>query len=84
MYRVVPEQLRVTISCVYVQVVDARSSARFNGEVAEPRPSLASGAMKGAVNLHYSRLLDPEKGTFKPKAELAKGRIGVSLCLYSW
>ena len=54
-------------------MVDARSSARFKGEVAEPRPSLPSGGMKGALNLHYSNLLDPEQGTVKPKTELAKG-----------
>ena len=54
-------------------MVDARSSARFKGEVPEPRPSLPSGGMKGALNLHYSRLLDPEQGIVKPKAELAKG-----------
>ena len=50
------------------------SSARFKGEVAEPRSSLPSGGgMKGALKLHYSKLLDPEQGTVKPKTELAKG-----------
>ena len=53
--------------------MDARSSARFKGEVPEPRPSLASGGMKGAMNLHYSRLLDAELGTLKTKNELSKG-----------
>ena len=61
-----------------MKVVDARSSARFTGEVVEPRPSLPSGGMKGAVNLHYSRLLDDKTGTFRPKAELAKG---IYLCI---
>ena len=55
--------------------MDARSSGRFKGEVTETRPSLASGGMKGAMNLHYSRLLDAELGTLKTKNELAK-------CLY--
>ncbi|CAI8028765.1 3-mercaptopyruvate sulfurtransferase [Geodia barretti] len=42
------------------RVVDARSNARFRGEVPEPRPSLPSGGMKGAVNIHYSSLLDAQ------------------------
>jgi thiosulfate/3-mercaptopyruvate sulfurtransferase len=54
------------------QVVDARSSARFKGEAPEPRPSLPSGGMKGAVNLHYSRLLDDKLGTFRRTTDLAK------------
>ena len=58
---------------IWLQVVDARSSARFKGEVPEPRPSLPSGGMKGAMNLHYSSLLDADLGTFKTKAELAEG-----------
>ena len=66
-------------------MVDARSSARFNGEVPEPRPSLHSGAMKGAVNLHYSRLLDNELGTFKTKTDLANGDLYDYIhSVYSW
>ena len=60
--------------------MDARSSARFNGEVPEPRPSLPSGGMKGAMNLHYSSLLDADLGTFKTKAELAKGVVAFTTC----
>ena len=55
------------------QVVDARSSSRFKGEVPEPRPSLPSGGMKGGVNLHYSRLLDAQRGTVKTRSLLASG-----------
>ena len=58
---------------LYSQVVDARSSARFKGEVPEPRPSLASGGMKGAVNLHYSKLLDDQLGTVKSRSLLTAG-----------
>ena len=54
-----------------VYVVDACN--RFKGEEPEPRPSIPSGGMKGAVNLPYSSLLDAELSTFKTKAELAKG-----------
>ena len=45
---------------IWLQVVDGRSSARFKGEVPEPRPSLLT-----------SNLLDADLGTSKTKAELA-------------
>ena len=35
---------------------------------------VASGGMKGAMHLHYSRLLDTELRTLKTKNELAKGQ----------
>lgn len=38
-------------------ILDARSAARFYGEVPEPRPGLASGHMPGAINLPYKKLL---------------------------
>ena len=59
----------------FSQVVDARSSERFKGEVPEPRPSLPSGGMNGAANLHYSRVLNDQLGTFKNKTLLAKGLL---------
>ncbi|HEY8579640.1 MAG TPA: 3-mercaptopyruvate sulfurtransferase [Beijerinckiaceae bacterium] len=40
-----------------VQVVDARSAARFRGEAPEPRPGLPSGHMPGALNLPSSELV---------------------------
>ena len=39
-----------------VQVVDARSGARFRGEEAEPRPGVRPGHMPGARNVHYAAL----------------------------
>ena len=59
----------------FSQVVDARSSERFKGEVPEPRPSMPSGGMKGAANLHYSRVLNDQLGTFKNRTFLAKGLL---------
>ena len=65
--------------------MDAHSSGRFKGEVPEPRPSLASGGMKGAMNLHYSRLQDAELGTLMTKNELAKCLyINEQLCRYTY
>jgi thiosulfate/3-mercaptopyruvate sulfurtransferase len=54
-----------------VIVVDARSNARFKGEVEEPRPGLRLGHMPGAVNLFFLDLLDPHNRIrLKPKDEL--------------
>ena len=39
------------------QMVDARSSARFRGEVPEPRPGLRGGHMPGARNVPFDSLL---------------------------
>lgn len=52
-----------------VQILDARSTPRFKGEVAEPREGLISGHMPGAYNLPFNELVN-EDGTFKSKIEL--------------
>jgi thiosulfate/3-mercaptopyruvate sulfurtransferase len=61
------------------QVVDARSTARFRGEAAEPRPGLRSGHMPGSFNLPYQNLI--EGGALRPKAELqaAFAAVGVDV-----
>ena len=46
------------------QVVDARSAARFRGEAPEPRATLRSGHMPGALNLPFNLVLD-EDGRLK-------------------
>jgi len=51
------------------QVVDARSSGRFDGTSPEPRPGMRSGHIPGARNVPYTSLLNPD-GTMKPPAEL--------------
>jgi len=51
------------------EIIDARSTARFRGEVAEPRPGLRSGHIPGSKNLPYVELLRPD-GTMKPPADL--------------
>jgi thiosulfate/3-mercaptopyruvate sulfurtransferase len=51
------------------QVVDARSSARFRGEAPEPRASLRSGHMPGALNVPFNEVVAAD-GTLKPVTEL--------------
>ena len=41
-----------------VQVVDARSAARFAGKAPEPRPGLRSGHMPRSFNVPYDKLLE--------------------------
>jgi thiosulfate/3-mercaptopyruvate sulfurtransferase len=63
------------------QIIDARSAARFNGEVPEPRVGLRSGHMPGAINIPYQQLI--QDGAFLEKAALAQVFIdaGVDLTL---
>jgi thiosulfate/3-mercaptopyruvate sulfurtransferase len=42
------------------EIVDARGSARFTGEEAEPRPGMASGHIPGSKNLPQGSLFDPD------------------------
>ncbi|HHI82968.1 MAG TPA: 3-mercaptopyruvate sulfurtransferase [Rhizobiales bacterium] len=51
------------------QIIDVRSPGRFAGEEKEPREGLRSGHMPGALNLHYSTLVN-EDGTMKSRDEL--------------
>lgn len=52
------------------QVVDARSAGRFRGEAPEPRASLRSGHMPGALNLPFNEVVNAD-GTLKSARELA-------------
>ena len=52
------------------QILDARSSGRFDGTAPEPRPGLSSGHMPGATSLPFTELL--EAGRLRPEAELRK------------
>jgi thiosulfate/3-mercaptopyruvate sulfurtransferase len=51
-----------------VQLVDARSAARFAGEEPEPRPGVRPGHIPGSLNLPYRELV--VDGRFRPRAEL--------------
>ncbi|WP_339849633.1 sulfurtransferase [uncultured Dokdonia sp.] len=50
------------------QLIDARSSGRFNGTDPEPRIHIQSGHIKNSLNLPYTEVLD--NGKFKSKKEL--------------
>ena len=52
------------------KVIDARSPARFFAKEEEPRPNLRSGHIPESINIHYSDLIDKQKGVFKSKAEI--------------
>lgn len=52
------------------KIVDARSSARFNCEVDEPRKGLRRGTIPNSVNLPFTTLL--KDGRLKSKKDIAK------------
>ncbi len=59
-------------SAQQVQVVDARSSDRFEGKGAEPRPGMVGGHIPQSINLPYERLLDSATGEMLPDSALRK------------
>ena len=63
-----------------VQVVDARSAARFAGTAPEPRPGLKSGHMPGALNLPYDTLLEDGRliATDRIQAKFAEAGIDIN------
>lgn len=52
-----------------VEIIDARSAARFKGEAAEPRPGLRSGHIPNSKNLPFGSLLN-SNSTLKALDEL--------------
>lgn len=52
-------QLLANLGTQHEQVLDARSAARFRGEVAEPWPGRRSGRIPGSFNLDHATLVDP-------------------------
>ena len=63
------------------QVIDARASDRFRGQVAEPRPGLRSGHIPGSRNLPYNELFDAATGTMKPLDDLRQAFTGAGVDL---
>ena len=52
------EQVRTVVEQGGAAIVDARTPARFQGAEGSGYPGVASGAMPGAVNLHWGRFFD--------------------------
>jgi thiosulfate/3-mercaptopyruvate sulfurtransferase len=63
------EDMRAASKNGTVQIVDARSAARFRGDEIEPRPGLRSGHIPGALNLPWTELV--HEGRLRPPAEIA-------------
>ncbi|MFN1580411.1 sulfurtransferase [Vibrio rotiferianus] len=58
-------------------ILDARSKARFYGEVPEPREGLRSGHIPHSINLPFGRLLN--NGAFKPLEDLRDAYADLNL-----
>ncbi|WP_293901199.1 3-mercaptopyruvate sulfurtransferase [Phenylobacterium sp.] len=63
------DNVREVLAAGSTQVVDARSAARFRGEAPEPRASLRSGHMPGALNLPFNLVVNAD-GTLKSVDDL--------------
>jgi thiosulfate/3-mercaptopyruvate sulfurtransferase len=66
------DQMRDNVAAQGEQIVDVRSAGRFKGSESEPRPGLRGGHMPGAINVPYTRLIDPKNGTLLPANELVE------------
>lgn len=60
-------------------LLDARSTPRFRGEKAEPRPGLRRGHIPGALNLPWSELADPATKRFWPPERLQEIFTGAGI-----
>ncbi|MEI6987274.1 MAG: 3-mercaptopyruvate sulfurtransferase [Rhodospirillaceae bacterium] len=64
------EQILANLTSQSEQIIDARSSERFKGTIAEPWPGRRLGHIPGSLNLPYTELFDPKNGTMLPADEL--------------
>lgn len=58
-----------------INVLDARSAARFSGDEKDPRIGVRAGHMPGSLNLHYASLFEADgtqAGLMKSKDELSR------------
>lgn len=62
------------------EIIDARATARFRGDVAEPRPGLRAGHIPNSKSLPFGTLLNAD-GTMKEPADLKRAftEAGVDL-----
>lgn len=73
------EDVKKALAHPDIQVVDARSKARFDGTAAEPRPGLPSGHMPGALNLPWENLLQDGRLANPEAIEKAFAQAGVDV-----
>jgi thiosulfate/3-mercaptopyruvate sulfurtransferase len=62
--------MRMAVADDGMQIVDARSAARFKGQAPEPRAGLRSGHMPGAFNVPFDLLV--ENGTLVSRERIVK------------
>src|SRR5262245_40012986 len=74
------EDVRAALDSSKIQVVDARSAARFRGEAPEPRPGVRSGHMPGSINMPFTNMLNQGRlaNPAKILSNLASAGIDVS------
>lgn len=63
------EQVLSNIALGSEQLLDARSTTRFTGMEADPRPGIAAGRIPGSLNLPFGLMFNPD-GTWKDKTAL--------------
>ena len=75
------DQIQKNIGTRREQLLDARASERFLGEVDDSWPDRRRGHIPGALNLPYTTLLDPETKTVLPVEQLRQrfSAVGVDL-----
>jgi thiosulfate/3-mercaptopyruvate sulfurtransferase len=66
------EQVLANMNTRQEQVLDARSSERFEGRAREPWPGRRSGHIPGSLNLDHTMLVNAADGSLKSAAELRK------------
>jgi thiosulfate/3-mercaptopyruvate sulfurtransferase len=71
------EDMRAASAKKSVQIVDARSAARFQGDEIEPRPGLRSGHIPGARNLPWGELVAEGRLRSPADIEAAFARAGI-------
>lgn len=75
------EQMVANLFSKNEQVIDARSSARFKGQTAEPRANLRSGHIPNSVNLPFDQLSNPETGKMKCPDDISELFLAAGLRL---
>jgi thiosulfate/3-mercaptopyruvate sulfurtransferase len=71
--------VRMALTDLSAQLVDARSAERFAGKAPEPRPGLRTGHMPGAFNVPFGRVLENGNLASRDRIEAAFKDAGVDL-----